>query len=505
MHPMKKLLVTFMSLALVARLNAALAQPDLLAQIHFAGAQKISADTNAAAFANEFCSPEALAVRAQTADKLAAWLAGWLQKNNGANVADGAARLRPLLDDLQRSEWFLEARIAANGKPEVALAIKQADGQAQFWRANLKPFFSGATFKYTGGWLVVDIGPAAPQLGDQLAQKVSRPPAGWLVLDVNWPQLAQWFSLAKVLELPETQGTVTAKEANLHFDGKFLFPENLALTLEPWRVPTNSLRQPFVSLTAARGFSSWWQRLPWAQPYQLSPVPNQLFIWSLPEMPYQTFAAVPVPSATDALTQAYACLKPKFETGSPNSLMMPLSLELTNREATLQGVPFVSPFLQADKERAGQFLLAGAFPNTPGPKPLPAEMWARLVDKNLVFYHWEITAEQMPQVLHLGQLSLMVTGHKQLDGQSVAGKWVNKITPTLGNTVTEITQTGPAEMSFTRQAPGGLTAFEFFALGSWLEANNFPGCDLSPPMRGPKHKRPHPMPSGAMPAPVPAH
>ncbi len=502
---MKKLLVIILSLTLGGAANAALPQPDLLAQIHFAGAQKISADANAAAFTNEFCSAEALALRAQTAGKLSVWLAGWLQKNTGVNVADGPAKLRPLLDDLQQAEWFLEARMAANGKPEVALAVHLADGQAQLWRANLQPFLPGATFKNAGGWLVIDDGPAAPQLGDRLAQKISVPPVGWLAVDLNWSRLAQWWPQVKTFDLPETQFTVTAADANLHFDGKLLFPENLSLALEPWRVPTNSLRQPFVSLTAVRGFASWWQQRPWAQAYQISPVPNQLFVWGLPQVPYQTFAALPVPSASNALQQAYARLKPQFEPGATNPFLMPLTLTLTNREADLQGAPFVAPFLEAKTERAGQFLLAGAFPNTPGFAPLPAELLNRLADKNLVFYHWEITAERMPQVLHLAQLSLMLTSRKQLDAESAAGKWVNLITPKFGNTVTEIKQTGPAEMSFTRQAPGGLTAFEFFALASWLEANNFPGFDLKQPTRGPRMKHPQPKPPGALPAPAPAH
>ncbi len=120
--------------------QAALPQPDLIAQIYFAGAQKISASANAGAFTNEFCSAEALALRAQTADKLSGWLAGWLQKNLNATVADGAAKLRPLFDDLQTAEWQLEARAAANGKPTVTIAIKLEPAHAQLWQANLKPF-----------------------------------------------------------------------------------------------------------------------------------------------------------------------------------------------------------------------------------------------------------------------------------------------------------------------------------------------------------------------------
>ncbi len=121
---MNKLFALFAPFLLAAAAPAALPQPDLIAQIHFAGAQKISAATNVSAFTNEFCSAEALALRNQTADKLSAWLAGWLQNNLMVTVAGGPEKLRPLFDDLQKSEWFLEARGAAGGKPEVAIAIK---------------------------------------------------------------------------------------------------------------------------------------------------------------------------------------------------------------------------------------------------------------------------------------------------------------------------------------------------------------------------------------------
>jgi hypothetical protein len=504
MHPMKKLLVLWSSLAVAAGLRAALPQPDLLAQIHFAGAQKISAEANAAAFTNEFCSAEAQAVRTQTADKLAPWLAGWLQKKSGVTVPAGTARLRPLFDDLQTAEWLLEARTTANGQPEVALAVRLPETRAALWRAELKVFFPAATFKTAGAWLIFDTGPDAPKLGDRLAQKISAPPAGWLALDLNWPRLAQWFPDLQGLDLPETQLAVTAANASLHLNGKFFFPNNLALEMEPWHLPTNTVHQPFVSFTAARGLAGWWRTQPWLQPYQISPPPNQLFVWALQGIPFQTYAAIPVANAASALQQAYARLSPIFAASNPQGFG-PFTLDFTNNEITMGGVPFIAPFIEAKAEPAGQFLLAGAFPNTPRSKPLPAELFKRLAEPNLLFYHWEITAERMPQLLNLAQLGLVLTSHQQLDADAPAGKWVLQITPKLGNTITEITQTGPAEMTFSRTAPGGLTAAEFFALASWLGANNFPGCDLRLPPRAPRIKRPHPPTSNAISIPAPAH
>src|SRR5260221_7623379 len=120
---MKKLPLILAALFCAAAVQAA-PQADLIARIHFAGARQIAADTNSLAFTNEFCSAEARALGAQTLEKLSVALDGWLRQKTGASVAGGAVKLRPLLDDLEKSPWFLEARVAADGKPEVALAIK---------------------------------------------------------------------------------------------------------------------------------------------------------------------------------------------------------------------------------------------------------------------------------------------------------------------------------------------------------------------------------------------
>ena len=498
MHPMKKIVLLLTLLLMVARVRAALPQPDLIAQIHFAGAQKITAAANFSAFTNEFCSAEAVALRAQTADRLSVWLAGWLQKNTGGAIADGAAKLRPLFDDLQKSEWFLEAR-SVGGKPSGVFAIKLDQARLQLWRASLRslPF----EVSDSQGWFFCLFGDSAGKLG------WLKPPApinDLLDLDVNWPRLAQWYPDLKELGLPETQFTVTAPDDNLRINGKFFFPENLSLNLEPWRVPTNTLHQPFVSFTAVRGFATWFAAQPWAQAYLLSPPPNQFFTWALPQIPYQTFAALPVTNAADALTQAYARWQPVVQPqDAPGMFLASAQLTLTNNEMFLVGVPFISPFLRAIKEPAGQFLFAGAFPNTPRSKPLPPELFQRLAEKNLVFYHWEITAERLPTALNLSQLGLVLTSHRQLGGESASLKWIQQTAPKLGNTVTEIIQTGPAEMTFTRKSPGVFTAVEMLALGNWLEAPDFPGCTLKLPSR-PALKKFHPHPPGVMPAPAPA-
>lgn len=530
MHPMKK----FFSICLVAltavAVRAALPQPDLIAQIHFAGAQRISADKNFPAFTNEFTSVEARVLAAQTLDKLARFPGNYFKSKMASGSGDGVTQLRPLLDDLLTAEWFFEARDTVNGSPEYALAIRLNNVRAQLWQNNLQQLLEAWTklpaqkisggwelkkhlppnlFRITenGGWLVVDCGQNQLTLGNKILASIPNNVAattGWLSADVNWPRLAQAFPAVKELDLPETKLVVSAEDKYLHLTGNFFFPQNLSSGLPSWQVPSNTIHEPFVSFTAARGFASWLGARTWAQTYGISSVPDQLFSWALPSVPFQTFVALPVPDADTALTQSFARLSPVFNgQQNPNEFFSPFKIELKGNRINWTGIPFISPYMQAVKEKSGQFLLAGAFPNSPRGKPLPPELFQRLAQNNLVFYHWEITAERFPQLLNLTQLGMVLTQHRQLEGNSAALKWLQKITPALGNTVTEVFQTAPDQMSFTRSAPGGLTAFELLALGNWLEAPDFPGCNLKmpPPSERLKQLRmKHPVPT-ATPAP----
>ena len=471
------------SLALTA--YAGLPQPDLLMQIHFAGVQKISGDPHARAFTNEFCSSQALAFRAQTAARLSSWLSGWLQTALKTVVPNGQAKLRPLFDDLETAEFFFEVRVAANNQPEAAIAIKLTPTRAQLWQANLKPFFTSAAFKSIGGWLIFDSNPALLGMGDRLAQKVNVPTASWFDLDINWPRLAQWHPMLKELELPETQFYVTAPADYFSINGKFLFPENLSLNLEPWRMPTNTIHVPFTSFTAVRGFSSWWASQPWAQSFQISPVPNQLATWSLPALSIQTFASVPVPNAVNALSQAYTELVPVFNAAfTADEIVTRITPEMTDKEVDFSRTPWVAMKLRALTEPAGQFLLGELAPNLPKSKPLPPELYRRLETKGLVFYHYEATGSRLAQLLYLTQLGLMTTRHQQLSADAPVSKWLDLIgtnlvaNPARDHTDTEITQSGPAELTFTRKSPVIFTALEFYTLANWLEAPNFPGFDI---------------------------
>jgi hypothetical protein len=503
---------------------------NLMARVHFAGAEQISADTNAVAFTNLWCSPEAQALREQTLNKLSRAPYNWLKQKMSANLGDGAGQLRPLLDDLLGAEWFLQIRDATNGSPEFALAIRLDAGRAQLWQTNLENVLETWTvmsvekiqngwelkkhlppnlirFVRVGDWVVFGWGQDKLPLNDELVRRVlaeKRPaPAeknNWLTADLDWPRLARWWPSLSAVKLPETRCQAVGRDGNLHLDGRLIFPQPLAMTLEKWRLPTNTIHEPIVSFTAVRGIAPWLEKQNWAQPYEISPVPNQVFIWAMAQMPLQSFAAVPVPDGKKALGELEQ--KMSAHTNWQGHFMMPITMVMTNDEISWRGLPFIAPNLQVLHEPAGDVLLAGVFPNSPRSKPLPPELLMQLGRTNLVYYDWETTAARLKLLPQLTQLALMVTHHRQLDMQSAAGKWLDHVGPTLSNTVTEVTQTAPNELSFTRKAPGGFTAIELTALANWLEAPNFPGCDLRLPP--PKFKRPHPKTPGAPAAQSPA-
>ncbi|MGC9942786.1 MAG: hypothetical protein ABSE48_13195 [Verrucomicrobiota bacterium] len=516
---MKKLSVFFAFALAVLTGRAVLPQPDLIADVHFAGGQNISNDRSFLPFADEFSSPEARALANQTFDKLSHAPFAWFKAKIAANAGNGAAQLRPLFNDLLSSPWVFEARDTTNGFPESALAIRLSSDRVQLWQKNLQQLLEAWTKlpvrRIPGGWelkkdlppnlirvtanngfLVLDCGQNQLVLGESvvgsLAHGTSIGGVGlsgekdWLAADINWPRLSQWFAGLKALSLPETRLVVSPKDNDLHVAGRLLFPENLPAKLPDWQIPQTLIHSPFVSLTAARGFALWLNSQAWAEPYQISPVPDQVFIWALPNIPFQTYMCVPVPDAKSALAQSYARLNPAFDAANrQNGFFSPIKIVMTNSEIRLVGVPYAAPFLQATNDHQAHYLFAGAFPDTLDAKPLPPALFTQLDKSNLAYYHWEITAERFPQLLELTQLGLLMTQHQQLGTDSASLKWLRKITPRLGNTVTEAFRTTPDEMTFTRSAPGGLTAFEFLALGNWLEAKNFPGCDLRLPPDNP--------------------
>jgi hypothetical protein len=487
---------------------ATLSPANAIVRIYFTGASNLAGDTNSTAFTNIFCSSQARVLEKQTLDKLSRAPGTWFKGKLPTGVGDGSAQLRPLLDDLLTSKWVFQMR-DDQASPEYALAIQLNDTRAQLWQANLRTLLESWTLikatDITGGWelkkdmppnlfrvirgtnwLVIGCGQVELPLSEAWASGALSPDTNetnWASARVNWPRLDQILPVFAKFDLPAMQMQVVGRGGNLLPSGTFELSQPLP-ALSDWQIPSDMIHGPLTSFTAVRGVGPWLQKQAWAKWLQLSPEPDQAFIWSdgqystssVAQYPIESYLAVPVSKSVTALAQLGQNMT--ADTNWENRLLYSLPLEKTNNRIALKNIPFfVSPEVKALTDPSGDYLFADVFPNLPGAAP-PEALFQEVTRENRVFYHWEITSARLKDLPHLTQLALMLTNHREVDGSSAAGQWLNQIGPTLGDSVTEVTQTGPSELSFTRSARAGFTAIELMALAEWLEAPNFPGCDM---------------------------
>ena len=499
-------------------------QPDTLLRLHFAGRRAVEADTNGAALKALLALPESRALFNQTLDKLARAPYARLQPRLGAQTNDCAPLLRPLLEDMVRSEWLLEVRGLSNQPPEWALAVQLPVERAALWRTNLATIVTTWTglavqpataagregwslqkhdppnrvgLAVTGDWVLVGVGQDALLKLDEWAGHITatgRPDAPlsnqWLHCRVDWPRLTGLPNWLAALRLPRTELTAVGNGANLQTRVELVFPQPHGWQAEPWLIPTNLVREPLVSFTAVQGLGRWLK--PAADWLGLSPeaTPNQACFWALAEIPFQTFVAVPVSDATNVMARLCEKLPPWFNTNSQGRALGRWIVP-TNRPAIVwDGMPFFGGFLRpAHEETSHGFLFAGLFPNTPKKVAPPPELFLQILGRtNLVCYDWEIGGERMLAWRNMSQLALLLANKPQLPTESLAMKWMQAISTNFGNVGTSLVVTGPDRMTLTRESPFGLTGLETVLLANWLESVKFPWAYELPGSAWPKRR-----------------
>ena len=140
----------------------------------------------------------------------------------------------------------------------------------------------------------------------------------------------------------------------------------------------------------------------------------------------------------------------------------------------------IAPFLQSASGSGGQFLLATLFSLTRGTRAAPSALWEQFKNRSdLVYYDWELTGPRLLQLRTLTQmLPVLQWAGLSTDAQKSAGDertrlnleehWLAGLTPELGNTVTQITKSGPSELKVVRKSPFVFTSLELVLLSHWL-------------------------------------
>ena len=481
--------------------------PETLLRIHFDGTEKLFAGTNASFLKEIWSLPETREFQNQILEKLSrAPFQLYQQHISGTN--DFASTIRPLLDDVLRSEVFVESR-GTNETPQFVLCIKLNDDRAGVWSRSLRAVVDAWTgsgaynlggnkfgwelkkhhppntirFSRAGEWVVLGIGQDDLPFQKKLLaaiKKNGRPvaanPSSWLEIAGDFSRLKSWLNLPEPLARSQFQLSVSSKGEDSKTRLTLTTADKFDMQLEPWRVPTNTIREPLMSFTALRGARPFLEQFHAVRDYDLHPVPNQIYFWALEQIPMQTYVMAVCDDATNMLKR----IAPK--------LMSSLSSNLFHRQIgkivwaadesglVWQGiVPIVAPFLQAVKEPSGDFLFAGLFPRSPHKRTLPDELLSELNARtNLVYYDWEITGNRIIQWQNLSQLPDLVRGRNLFMISEVGQKFLAALTQRCGNTITEISLTKPNELVLERKSNAGFTAVELVFLVHWLDATNFP-------------------------------
>jgi hypothetical protein len=488
------------------QLSSSAPQSDVIARIHWIGKKQLLADTNAAHLASIWNLPESAKLEKQTLEKLSR--APWLLLLNRAPDTNSATLLQPLLDDMLESESRLEIRETSNQPGALAFAIRLNNARAQLWKTNLAKALqsltgiqpadstNGWTLKKhdepnlieltrAGDWTILGIAQnhndAIPNLITNLNKSEtqnSKPKTNfWLTADLDLSRISRAFALPwnPPANTPKLTFNVTGDGEYLRTRGELNFPAPLSLGLEPWTVPTNFIHGQLSNLTAVRGIGNWLQSLNLWKNLKLGDAPNQLFAWGLPGLPPQIYLAAPWADASNHVKQISARI---LQNGGPwfaTNDLAGFEKSTAFNGIRWKGLPFLYPFLKSEKTAQGDFAIAGTVLVNGENSAPPAELLQGIFNHtNEVYYGREFTAGQVEQWLYISQFIRHVSRLPQVPFDSASLLWIKAIAPKLGSSATDITQTGPAQLSFARTSGIGFTAMELNLLADWLESPRFP-------------------------------
>lgn len=482
--------------------------------LHWAGAANIIRGTNAATLQQALKLPTTKEVRDQVFARLLRAPEELWKKSLPADAHEGAARLRPLLEDI----WDYESIVEFQGnpsRPELILAAKVEPSRVDVWHTNLVQLASSwklgdapadksawkigrkdfyIHFKNSGGWVFAALTPSAKNPFDEKAAR-GAPSFGDAVLELraDWQRLGQMLPVFSQYALPPTHLKVTPRGDALRTEGKLVYSDRLPIKLEPWKIPTNIISEPLISFTCGRGIRPLLDQIEGFSKLGLKNPPNQFCSWGLATVHAQTFLAVPMPNATNVIKE----IAPRLPELVSAHFVRPAGqfLWASNRSQWMwTGLPMIIPHVHAARSGPDEYLFAGLFPSGPrSSNTPPAELFAQVIGRtNLVYYDWELTQERLPHARHMSQLIDIVHTRQLVPLKAPTQRWITELAPLLGNTITEVTLSGPKELSLTRKSNIGMTGHEIIMLTRWIDSPQFPFRYQPPPLPSSRTNRPAP-------------
>lgn len=374
---------------------------------------------------------------------------------------DKAKSVQTTLQDFARAaKAVVEAKVDATGS----------------WRFTPLKTKQATHVSYQRGWLVIDsTGDAQPSNWRQhLMQhgKLSLPTGPIGALSVKSTLLKTWVPRLQNGAPFDVSLMTKVRKGTLRTEGTIDFQHPVKPDLEPFQLPTNTLRDPMISFTAARGISGLLARQPELRQWRLPKYPNQLIAWTESDRPVYTTMAMPLKGADGWFKKQI----PRFEESLGlivESKGMGTIKYMTNYHAAVwRGLPLIAPYVSPNP-RDPDWLFAASFPGflpkgaiTNAP---PEQLLSQIRNRDdLIYYHWEVTEPRVQQL----QLISSLAGVLMMKRMPLAGNpmpvWIKAMQDRLGNTITELTRASDRQWRFVRSSSVGLTAAELAVLGQLL-------------------------------------
>ncbi len=475
---------------------AAPVQP--LLRWHSAGWQSVTNQAEGTRLKELLALPQTVLVKSNTLVALSRNLPAILFPEAPTNK-DQATKLRPLLDDVLTYEskvvWASESPL------RWRLAVKIPVERTGIWTANLYDllvrgewldkiartnitdaavtvaYSPAETYRYglKDSWVTVERAEPGYDWEAVARSETKTETNVWFALEMQTGLSAKAAGLVPPGNQPYARLTMESKGANQTSRLSLKFPQALAVSLPPWQVPTNTIKDPVISFTALRGVDGWWSRQDWLKPMQLTNAPQQAYVWSQPQAYYSTFAAFPVRDASLLMTNSFS--RTNEFTAAMSKLFFGRMVALKN-ELVWTGAPILAPTLKAAPEPQDDHLLLSLFPLARSSESLPPALLEQFVGRtNLLYYDWEITEMRLNQWIRLAPLLSMVANRMPLNNSKLPYEWLAAIASKLGNTVTEAELAAPDEIQVLRKSPAGFTGVELYLLARWLDQKNLPQWD----------------------------
>lgn len=499
-------------------------KPETLVRWHFAGAGQLKQLKNQKALQEVLNLPETAALRQAALGEFGRTAAArFARGGSGANSNLSSEGIQQLLADLVEHEskflmtasgtnaaWILAAKLpeARGGEWQKSIAAMAQNAgmkvsETPVWSATKEGYH--LTLARQKAWTVLTGGhlPTEPKSIADFRRSLDKK-TGKTVLDaeINCPPLGQFLGAEQLSHAPRIAVQAAPNKDGLRSEVQLEYAKSLGMKPEKWVVPTKLMNDPIIGFTAVQGVQRLLAGSRWFNALQASQTPNQVFAWSVADSPFSTFVAARVGNPGAIVTNVMNNIVPPFQQAHPDLYLGQPQFATNRAGAILRGLPIIVPFMEAAAPPDSDYLVAGLFPVSGNTNLAPAELFAQLNKKNLVYYDWEITEDRLKQILPISQLIQIVGSPTALRADSLSIRWIQAITPKLGNTVTEGTLDGERRVRIVRQSHVGLSSLELALLAHWLDPNDFrkPG----EPAQGGAQMRRRPNQRPAAPRPSPA-